>query len=284
MTRPRGKRIDPSSGLAVIRMVSDFAANLSPRNEQLGVRCSIIGYNLQHGSLPDDDTELAAIVGVDPRTWRARICEVVRNMLVKSGDRLVHPEIDAILKADAARQNKHAQTNRKNIEKRWGNRNKKHTNGILPKIPMVSVKPSPLLSPPSPLPSPPTPPLTNPSSTPDLFPSVTTLKIPPTRTRVANETKPPAAKKTACRLSEDWTPDESGVSFARSLGLDPQSTFDHFRDHFLSAGGPNARKIRWDLTFKNWCREAKRRGPGAGKQANKLDYIREHIERESRGQ
>ncbi len=75
---------------------------------------------------------------------------------------------------------------------------------------------------------------------------------------------PPRGKKRGHRLPDDWTSTRDMRDWARGLGLHGQVVDDEsekFRDHFLAAAGQTARKVRWDLAWKNWMRRvAERRG------------------------
>jgi hypothetical protein len=79
--------------------------------------------------------------------------------------------------------------------------------------------------------------------------------LPPETLRVST----PSGK----RLPDDWAPLESLLSWAKAeLGLAAATvTFETgaFCDHFWAMTGPRSTKRRWDLAWKNWMREAKRR-------------------------
>lgn len=36
--------------------------------------------------------------------------------------------------------------------------------------------------------------------------------------------------------------------------LDPDETFERFRDHWLAQPGQKGVKVDWDATWRNWCR------------------------------
>lgn len=71
--------------------------------------------------------------------------------------------------------------------------------------------------------------------------------------------------KRGTRLSEDWTPSEDDVEFARERGLDPteiQNEADRFRDYWIAKAGAQATKLDWAATWRNWIRlEVKQRPP-----------------------
>jgi uncharacterized protein YdaU (DUF1376 family) len=59
------------------------------------------------------------------------------------------------------------------------------------------------------------------------------------------------------RLSEDWTPGEEGIAYARTHGFSDEkinAMFEDFRDTFLAKAGPSARKVSWPRTWKRWVR------------------------------
>ena len=77
----------------------------------------------------------------------------------------------------------------------------------------------------------------------------------------------PKAKR-GTRLPHEWNPPEGLWLFGREkLGLsDEVLKFETgaFRDHFWGASGQRGVKINWESTWKNWMREAIRRGRGHG--------------------
>ena len=75
------------------------------------------------------------------------------------------------------------------------------------------------------------------------------------------------AKKRATQVPANWQPTADGVAYAKARGLTPADV-EHFRDHYRSQGKP---MLDWDLTWKNWCRNAVRFGtaPLLGLASNK---------------
>jgi hypothetical protein len=65
------------------------------------------------------------------------------------------------------------------------------------------------------------------------------------------------------RLPKDWQPGPEDRAFAASLGVDPDATAARFRDYWTAAAGPNARKLDWSATWRNWCRQDVKRQPSA---------------------
>lgn len=70
----------------------------------------------------------------------------------------------------------------------------------------------------------------------------------------ANKKTP--SRSNGTRLSENWEPTGEEKSYAFGLGLDPVSTAEDFKDHWLSKAGAAARKADWGRTWKTWCRRA----------------------------
>ena len=64
----------------------------------------------------------------------------------------------------------------------------------------------------------------------------------------------PANRKT--QIPPDWEPDADGIAYAKVRGLTPADVA-HFRDHYRSQGKG---MVDWDLTWKNWCRNAPKFG------------------------
>lgn len=68
--------------------------------------------------------------------------------------------------------------------------------------------------------------------------------------------KKSSSKSNGSRLPENWAPTNEEKSYASGLGLDPESTAEDFKDHWLSKAGAGARKADWGRTWKTWCRRA----------------------------
>lgn len=78
--------------------------------------------------------------------------------------------------------------------------------------------------------------------------------------------EPKGSQKKGTRLSEDWTPSEDQISFARQQGLSDEEIAieaDRFRDHWISKSGQDARKVNWTATWRNWIRSPYRRNNSA---------------------
>jgi hypothetical protein len=66
---------------------------------------------------------------------------------------------------------------------------------------------------------------------------------------------PPEASPRGTRLPKGWAPSAVGFGLAVDLGLDPRRVLERFTDHWQSKAGSAARKIDWEATWRNWCRE-----------------------------
>ena len=68
----------------------------------------------------------------------------------------------------------------------------------------------------------------------------------------------------ACRLPENWNPDEAALAFAAKHVPDPQATLETFRDYWAGAPGAKGLKQDWPGTWRNWCRREGERSGGRG--------------------
>jgi hypothetical protein len=64
------------------------------------------------------------------------------------------------------------------------------------------------------------------------------------------------------RLPDDWCPTENLLSWAKTEvpGVDVRFENEAFADHFRAQPGARGTKVNWNSTWKNWMREAMRRG------------------------
>jgi hypothetical protein len=79
------------------------------------------------------------------------------------------------------------------------------------------------------------------------------------------------------RLPDGWQPDPGGIAYCQSLGLDPAIVRVEFTEFWHAKAGPNATKLRWDLTWRTWCRRARadRRAPLAKPQKTHAEVVAE---------
>ncbi len=92
-------------------------------------------------------------------------------------------------------------------------------------------------------------------------------------------TETPSAGKTATRLPADFELSSERRAVAVAERLDAERTFAKFRDYWLAKSGPHARKLDWDATWRNWCRNETDRNGGSngahrqGSQPRKLSAL-----------
>lgn len=66
---------------------------------------------------------------------------------------------------------------------------------------------------------------------------------------------PPKGKGT--RLPENWYPSDEGCQLAASLGVNPNTEIEVFRDYWIAVSGSKGVKLDWDATWRNWVRRSK---------------------------
>lgn len=86
--------------------------------------------------------------------------------------------------------------------------------------------------------------------------------------RVAVPAKPkkPPKENSASRIPDDFslTPERRAVAEAERIN--PDRTFAKFVDYWRAASGAKARKVDWEATWRNWCRNDRDRQPYQGRQ------------------
>lgn len=79
------------------------------------------------------------------------------------------------------------------------------------------------------------------------------------------------SKKKAARLSPDWVLPSDWGAWAMSEGLSRDAVIEQaerFRDFWIAKAGKDAAKLDWQATWRNWIRNAKKRGQTNAKQTN----------------
>lgn len=77
------------------------------------------------------------------------------------------------------------------------------------------------------------------------------------------------SKKKAARLSPDWVLPTDWGEWAMCEGLSRDEVIgqaERFRDYWIAKAGKDAAKLDWQATWRNWIRNAKKRGHANGKQ------------------
>jgi hypothetical protein len=80
------------------------------------------------------------------------------------------------------------------------------------------------------------------------------LALPNDQPKQKGERHGQASDPRGTRLPEEWQPSPEDRAVAAGLGLDADLVADKFRDYWVSASGPKARKCSWSATWRNWCR------------------------------
>lgn len=105
--------------------------------------------------------------------------------------------------------------------------------------------------------------------------------------------EPKGSQKKGSRLPDSWSPSSKNLQDAQALGLttdEVRHEADKFRDYWISKPGAGGRKVDWDATWRNWCRNASQRRPGRGHQpqrnelAQAFDDLKRDIQRAENGE
>lgn len=83
----------------------------------------------------------------------------------------------------------------------------------------------------------------------------------------------------ATRLPDDFTLTPERVEIAKTEGCDPERTFAKFTDYWRAASGAKARKVDWDATWRNWCRNDHDRAPQGKAHKTKFELTQEALDR-----
>lgn len=88
-----------------------------------------------------------------------------------------------------------------------------------------------------------------------------TVKEPPKNRQVTTNER-------ATRLDPSFRPSPDLIAFAEGLGLDNDEVWPEFRDYWIAVPGARGRKLDWEATYRNRCREL------AGRRANRPQNVR----------
>jgi uncharacterized protein YdaU (DUF1376 family) len=69
---------------------------------------------------------------------------------------------------------------------------------------------------------------------------------------------------TATRFPDDFNLSPERAAYAVKQGIDPQRTFEDFRDYWRAASGQKSRKHDWEATWQMWCRNQYSKPNGKG--------------------
>lgn len=75
---------------------------------------------------------------------------------------------------------------------------------------------------------------------------------------------------TATRIPSDFDLTPERAAYAVKQGIDPQRTFEDFRDYWKAASGQKARKHDWKATWEMWCRNQYSKPSNKGASPQKL--------------
>lgn len=78
-------------------------------------------------------------------------------------------------------------------------------------------------------------------------------------------------EKRATRLPDDFSLTEERRLVAEAERLPAERTFAKFCDYWRAAQGAKARKLDWDATWRNWCRNERDRLPASARPQSKFD-------------
>lgn len=83
----------------------------------------------------------------------------------------------------------------------------------------------------------------------------------------------------ATRLPDDFSLTAQRIEVATAEHCDPERTFAKFTDYWRSKSGANARKVDWEATWRNWCRNDHDRAPENRRHKTKFELQQEALDR-----
>ncbi len=97
-------------------------------------------------------------------------------------------------------------------------------------------------------------PKSNPNANPEKTQTVS--KVNPNQEPITNNHKPIDKNKRGSRLPHDTCLSKEWEKFCidNRPELNPQKTFDSFKDHWIAQSGQKGVKLNWDATWRNWVR------------------------------
>lgn len=218
----------------------DFLASTAEwEGEERSLYLLLLGYQWSLGSLPIEPRRICRLVGWGDELFE-RCWKTVSMKFVSDGGRLLNHRLEFHRAKAVELAEKNASSGRKGAQARWKN-GERHTdavanaiisNGERHKIAngeiLVCGNATTEWQPSHPIPSHPN----------------------PIQTREELEVAP----RKACRLPDNFDLTEDRRKVAIGERIDPDRTFAKFLDYWKAASGAKARKVDWDATWRNWCR------------------------------
>lgn len=215
--------------------------------EQSGAYLHLLMSHWRVGYVPDDDAKLAVLCRVSKGKWERSIGPALRPFFDAKDGRLTQKRMVAELEKAAKTSSRRAQ----NALTRW---NKTDPQNPIDNNDVADAKASDLHT--------------------FCISHARTLQLqlqeeekkeppltPPPQEVTASAEPPPDRRKRGTRLAPDWVPNATDCQFARSLGLNPCTVGDSFRDFWIAKTGAQAAKLDWSATWRNWCRREAERKP-----------------------
>lgn len=259
--------------------VADYLADTAHINAaESGAYLHLIMHYWQKGCLPDDDRKLSIIAKMTPDEFSNARATLAEFFL--PGWR--HKRIDKELEASNAAYERRAGAGKaggeaKSVKNRTiQEHHSSNATAILPQncsnaVATHSHSHSHKLVP------------TNFKIDPNDEPMCVSEKSEPTQKPISREK--PIRDPKGTRLADDWVlPNHWGIE-ALSLGLTREAIrieASRFADYWRSKPGPNAKKLDWQATWRNWCRDKSTGNPRAGPVAkpatfDKFDVIARNL-------
>ena len=185
-------------------------------------------------TLPDDDAWIMRRMRIDPETYKTVVCVIIDEFFERKNGRVSNARLCLEFASAKDKHKKRVEAGKK------GGRNKSLKN-------KETGSSNALAKPKQPEPQP--------------------------EPYIKTEPKGSSKRKRGCRLPEDWVASNDLLSFASGEGFSRDEVnreVDKFRDFWHSSTGANATKLRWDLAFKNWIRNARDRKSGSKSGADKI--------------
>lgn len=191
----------------------------------------------RNGSVPNDDKDLARIVGLSTRKW-SKTKERLRPLLVFEGDAITQKKLQKTFK----KQREIVEKNRANGALGGRSRSKKN-NDLAKANGSVSLNPNGTLQ-----------------NHNQIDPPPPNGGSPPTEADQADDLfeDPKPARKRGTRLPSDWKIPSEYWEFARAEGMSLEEidfAANQFKDYWTSKTGSASTKLDWLATWRSWVRK-----------------------------